>query len=261
MPPFFAHEARLIAALAAAQPDAPVPRLLAADGGRMLLAHLPGDDLYGARGALCHAMIDLLVALQAAWQGQGEALRAMGLPDWRGPAMAAALAALVARRGGEFGADERARLDRFVAGLPARFAAIAACGLADGLVHGDFHAGNLRGDPGPHSSGGGRLTLLDWGDSGIGHPLLDQSAFLSRIAPEDVAAARAHWTAAWRRLRPGAQVERAAALLAPVASARMALIYQRFLDGIEAAEHPYHRADVPAWLGRTLQALAAEGGA
>ncbi|MEO1248940.1 MAG: phosphotransferase, partial [Pseudomonadota bacterium] len=29
------------------------------------------------------------------------------------------------------------------------------------MVHGDFHPGNVRGD-------GNRLTLIDWGDCGIG---------------------------------------------------------------------------------------------
>ena len=36
------------------------------------------------------------------------------------------------------------------------------------------------------------------------------------------------------------------------------MIYRRFLDGIEAAEHPYHRGDVPAWLRRTVAILEAE---
>jgi hypothetical protein len=85
----------------------------------------------------------------------------------------------------------------------------------------------------------------------VGHPLLDQSAFLSRIAPSFVEPARQHWTRAWQRVCPGAEVERAAQLLAPIASVRQALIYQHFLDHIEPAEHAYHRADVPHWLGRT----------
>jgi hypothetical protein len=36
---------------------------------------------------------------------------------------------------------------------------------------------------------------------------------------------------------------RAERLLAPLATARSAVIYQRFLDHIEQAEHPYHRDD------------------
>jgi aminoglycoside phosphotransferase (APT) family kinase protein len=77
--------------------------------------------------------------------------------------------------------DDRKALQIFVEELPLRFAEIASCGLPDTLVRGDFHPGNLRGDR-------DRLTLLDWGDSGVGHPLLDQPAFLER-QPFDAAAA------------------------------------------------------------------------
>jgi hypothetical protein len=36
-------------------------------------------------------------------------------------------------------------------------------------------------------------VLLDWGDSGVGHPLLDQAAFLDRIPAGDVEPVRVHW--------------------------------------------------------------------
>lgn len=101
--------------------------------------------------------------------------------------------------------------------------------------------------------------LLDWGDSGIGHPLLDQPAFLSRIPADAVAPVRDHWRAAWQRAVPGSDPERAADLLAPMAAARQAVIYQRFLDNIEASEQPYHRADVPDWLQRTADLVRSEG--
>ncbi len=247
VPPFFRHEADVLAALC----DAPVPRLLGRDGCRMLLSHVDGDDLYGAGLAPCLAMIDLLVGLQAAWCGRADELLALGLPDWRGPAIASAFATLLRRHAKGFTPAERQSLERFVDGLPARFEALAACGLPDGLLHGDFHPGNVRGL-------GARLTLLDWADSGVGHPLLDQAAFLERMPAEGVDAARRHWTAAWRRACPGADPERAARLLAPVASARQALVYQRFLDAIEDAERPYHAAYVGAGLSRTVEALRRE---
>ena len=59
-----------------------------------------------------------------------------------------------------------------MAALPARFAEVAACGMPDTLVHGDYHPGNVRGEP-------GNLTMLDWGDTGVGQPLLDMPAFLA----------------------------------------------------------------------------------
>ena len=247
VPPFFAHEGNILRALSAA----PVPRLLGHDGGRVLLADIPGDDCYEAALPARLAMIDLLVDLQAAWLGRAPELLVLGLPDWRAPALSVAIAALVERRAGELELHDRAALAALVAGLPKRFAAIAACGMVEGLVHGDFHPGNVRGNA-------ASLTLLDWSDSGIGHPLLDQPAFLSRSPPGEIERSRAHWSAAWRHHLPGADPERAAQLLAPVAAARQALIYQRFLDGIEAAEHPYHRSDVPHWLHRTADLLRGE---
>jgi hypothetical protein len=247
VPPFFAHEGAVLRRLAGER----VPRLLGHDGSRMLLAEAPGEDLYDANEAQALAMIDLLVDLQTAWQGRAEDLLALGLPDWRGPAMTASLGALFERRAGELPRESAVVLDRFLLGLDARFAAISACGLMDGLVHGDFHRGNCRGDA--HS-----LTLLDWGDSGVGHPLLDMPAFLTRMPEAMAQAARAHWRRAWQWHHPKADVSRAEALLAPVASARQALIYQKFLDGIEDAEHPYHRDDVVDWLGRTAAVLQSQ---
>jgi len=240
VPPFFGHEGAMLNLLA----DAPVPRLLGRDGCRMLLTEIDGEDLYEADLPQSLAMIDLLVELQARWTGRSEDLLPYGLPDWRAPAMTRAITELVDRRGSELPPDDRSRLSAFVAGLPERFDAIKSCGFPDSLVHGDFHRGNVRGV-------GRSLSLLDWGDCGVGHPLLDQSAFLSRIPQAFVEPARQHWARAWQRVLPSADVERAAVLLAPIASARQALIYQHFLDHIEPAEHPYHRTDVPHWLGRT----------
>jgi hypothetical protein len=39
-------------------------------------------------------------------------------------------------------------------------------------------------------------------------------------------------------------------LFRPVGALRSAATYAAFLDQIEPAEHPYHRADVPLWLDR-----------
>ena len=94
------------------------------------------------------------------------------------------------------------------------------------------------------------MTLLDWGDSGIGHPLLDQAAFLDRVPEAVRERVRSHWLGLWRAAVPGSDPARAAELLAPIAAARQAVIYRRFLDHIEPAEHPYHWHDPAAWLSR-----------
>jgi aminoglycoside phosphotransferase (APT) family kinase protein len=145
-------------------------------------------------------------------------------------------------------ADDRATLDGFLNRLEDRFAQVAACGLPDTLVHGDFHPGNHRGDE-------STLVLLDWGDCGVGHPLLDEAAFLDRVPPDAVDDLRRHWHRLWTLAIPGSDPDRASLLLRPVAAARQALIYRKFLDGIEPSEHPYHAADPADWLHRTAELL------
>src|SRR6476469_1831386 len=198
----------------------PVPRLLGHDGQRILMADIGGEDHYDAPLPVLLRMVSTLVELQTEWIGREVELFAMRLPDWRGPALTAAIADVVARRHAELDAGVRATLDRLVAGLPERFEAVRACGLPDTLVHGDFHPGNVRGSA-------FRLTLLDWGDTGVGQPLLDLPAFLAAIDVEAVEPVREHWLAAWRSAAPGSAPEEAARLLAPVAAARQAAIYQR----------------------------------
>lgn len=244
VPPFFAHEGRLLERLA----GGPVPKLLGQEGGRVLLAEIPGEDLYEAGPAQLLGMVDLLVGLQRGWQGRSAELLALGLPDWRAPALAAAIAVVVEKAAEVLPAADRAVLAGFQRGLPRRFAEIAACGLDDTLVHGDFHPGNLRGDS-------RAVTLLDWGDSGVGHPLLDQPAFLTRIPADTIEPVQRHWQDLWRAAVPGSDPDRAAALLAPVAAARQAVIYQGFLDRIEPAERVYHRPDPAEWLARTVAIL------
>jgi hypothetical protein len=247
VPPFFEHEGSILELLHGGQ----VPRLLGHQGARMLLAEIEGEDRYDAPLPELLEMVDILVRLQVDWIGRTAVLLGSGLPDWRGPSLAGAIAAIVERAGGQVSARDRSALARFVSELPGRIAAIGACGLPDTLVHGDFHPGNVRGNA-------GALVLLDWGDSGVGHPLLDQPAFLTRIEPADVESVRHHWLEAWRHEIAGSDPEQAARLLAPVAAARQAVIYQVFLDNIEESEHGYHRADVPDWLGRTADIVRAE---
>ncbi len=244
VPPFMAHEGRLLTRLAQVAGHA-VPRLLGHEGARSLMGDVPGEDMYEASGSVLLRMVTLLVELQCGSIGRVEELMALGLPDWRAPALAEAIASVVERTASELDEGERRILAGFVRGLDERFAAVADCALPDALVHGDFHPGNLRSD-------GTSLVLLDWGDSGVGHPLLDRAAFLDRIPAAAVDAVAGHWDRAWREAVPGCDPARVARLLDPVAAARQALIYRRFLDEIEPSEYPYHQRDPADWLRRTV---------
>ena len=242
VPPFFAHEGRVLDRLGGGH----FPVLLGHDGPRMLLAEIPGEDLYDATLPQLLEMIAILIGLQRAWATRVDELLEIGAPDWRAPALTETIRSVVDRNAAEIAAHDRTMLAAFVAGLPARFVEIGDCGLPDTLVHGDFHPGNVRGDA-------SNLVLLDWGDCGVGHPLLDETAFLDSIAPTSIEPVRQRWHALWREACPGSDPDRAARLLAPIGAARQAVIYQRFLDNIESSERAYHQADPANWLQRTAR--------
>jgi hypothetical protein len=242
VPPFFAHEGRMLALL----DPAVVPRLIGTAGPLILLEEIPGVDQHHAVGAPTLAMVGLLVGLQVEWAGRADELLALGLPDWRPVPLAEAAADVVARTAGELGHDVVQRLERLLVGLPQRSAEVESCGIPETLVHGDFHRGNVRGTP-------EQLVLLDWGDCGVGHPLLDQVAFLEYLPHEEHAAVLREWSRLWRAAVPGCEPERAALLLKPVAALRRAVVYRGFLDAIEPDERIYHASDPADWLTRTAE--------
>jgi len=217
----------------------------------MLLAGVAGKDLYAPESPVLLGMVSRLVELQRLWIDRAEELLTLGLPDWRAPALCAAIADVIERTRDDISAADRAVLAHFAHQLPNRFDDLDACGLPDTLVHGDFHPGNFRGD-------GQALTLLDWADSGVGHPLLDQAAFLDRVPGSSVDAVRTHWMRQWSATVSGSDPARASALLTPIAAARQAVIYRKFLDNIEPSEQVYHRADPANWLKRTAALVRAE---
>ena len=245
VPPFFAHEGAMLRRL---DPDV-VPPVVAAEGPRVLLDEVPGEDHWAAELPVLLRVLELLVGLQASWVPRTAELLEVGAPDWRAASLVPAVQRLVERAAAPLDEGVRRRLDPLVEGLPDRLAEIAACGVPDTLVHGDFHPGNTRGD----AAAGGRSVLLDWGDCGLGNPLLDQAAFLASIADEQRAPVRERWAQLWRDAVPGADPARAADLLVPVAALRQALIYQSFLDGLEPDEHVYHRSDPAHWLTKAAE--------
>jgi hypothetical protein len=245
VPPFFAHEGAMLRRL---DTDL-VPPLVAAEGPRVLLDEVPGEDHWGAPLPVLLRVLEMLVALQADWVPRAAELAEVGAPDWRADGLLPAVERLVDRAASRLDPAVRRRLDVLVVGLPERLAEVAACGVPDTLVHGDFHPGNTRGS----AADGGRSVLLDWGDCGLGNPLLDQAAFLASIEEEQREPVRQRWTQLWRVVAPGSDPARAAELLAPVAALRQALVYQSFLDGIEPDEHVYHAGDPERWLGTAAE--------
>jgi hypothetical protein len=244
VPPFFAHEGRVISRL----DPVVVPPLLATDGPRVLLEDVAGQDLYDATGPVLRRMVCVLVGLQTQWVGRVPDLLELGLPDWRAGPIPAQAAATLASTADQLPLDVRRACEELVNGLARRFIDIEACGVPDTLVHGDFHPGNFRGDE-------RQLVLLDWGDCCVGNPLLDRAAFLERVPPADRAGVQDHWEGLWRTAVPGCDPARAGELMDPVSALRQAVIYDAFLAGIEPNERVYHRADPARWL-RTAAALS-----
>jgi len=215
VPAFFRHEGVILGHLA----GGPVPSLLARDGGRILMREIPGQDLYDAPPEILLELVRILVDLQAGWVDRSEELVADGVPDWRFEALAPAIDDVVARTWDDLDPADRGTLRGFVATFRSRRDGIESAGLPDTLVHGDFHPGNARGDVSGGRAGPG-LALLDWGDCGVGHPLLDQTAYLDRVPAVEVPAVVDVWHRAWRAAVPGSDPSRAATLLAPIAAAR-----------------------------------------
>jgi hypothetical protein len=247
VPPFFGHEATIIDRLAGRS----VPALMGADGPRMLMNEIPGEDMYDAGLPVLSRGLSILVGIQRDWIARVDELLAIGLPDWRPAELMVLIDFVVGRASSELSAEDRSTLGGFVSGLPRRFDRLAECGIPDSLVHGDFGPGNLRGDD-------RSLVLLDWGDCGVGHPLLDQPAMFDRAPPDALGPMRDQWAAEWEAVVQGSDPREAARLLAPVAAARQAVIYRKFLDNIEPSEHPYHRADPANWLVRAAELVRAE---
>jgi Ser/Thr protein kinase RdoA (MazF antagonist) len=242
VPPFFAHEGAMLTRLNREHPGM-VPPLLAADGPRILVDHVPGGDNYDAELPALLGLVRLLVGLQAEWAGRVDEVLAVGAPDWRAPAFISAAGSTVERTAGELDPAALDGVRRLVDGLPERFAAVAGCGLPDTLLHGDFHPGNTVGSA-------ERPVVLDWGDCGVGNPLLDQAAFTARLDEAAQAEVLAEWARCWRNAVPGCEPDRAAGLVRPIAALRQAMVYRSFLDQIEPDERFYHRDDPAEWLRR-----------
>ncbi len=247
VPAFFAHEGAVIDWIGA--PSA--PELVAHAPGRALLVDVPGTANHDVQepGAL-RPMVALLTAVQQRAVDRTGELLAVGVPERRLSGVVDRAGAVVADWAPQLDRSERRAVEALVSGLPARLAAITDCGVPDTLVHGDFHAGNVAGRPDDY-------VILDWGDSFVGHPLLDELAFVQRLPAPVRTTARGWFVEAWQRIVPGSQPARAADLLDPVVFVEAAAMYARFCAAIEPDERIYHAGDVLQMLRRAATAPAA----
>jgi hypothetical protein len=218
VPGFFFHEAAVLSYL---------DQVYAYDSaGRMLLRDIPGEDLYGVGCEVREAIAADIIAIQLRAASDLDRLARAGVPDLRGGRLASRLRRLL---------DEPWVTQRLDAAL--------ACGLPETLVHGDLHPGNVRGTP-------SQRTIIDWGDSFLGHPAFDIIRLSEGLDPAEEERLIAFWASAWRSAVPGCDPLTAVEALRPVAALRNAMVYAAFLENIEPSEHPYHVQDVPYWLAK-----------
>jgi hypothetical protein len=231
LPPFLAYEGALLAWLS--RPT--TPALLGADGTRVVMANIGGPHRFDATAAERELMLADLLAIQTDAAGRVPELLGLGVPDLRGDALADRIGPIVDRRGGALAVAERIVLDKLVAGLPERFAELAACGVPDTLVHGDFHPGNAGMADDSHG-------IIDWAEAAVGHPAIDL-LLLCGFASNQAAPLIQQWCAHWRATIPGCAPERAIELAAPLWGLRDAVFGDLFLSSIEPSERIYHHND------------------
>ncbi|HEY7272451.1 MAG TPA: aminoglycoside phosphotransferase family protein [Actinoplanes sp.] len=241
VPAFFAHEAAVLGLVAGVAPGLAPPLLAAGPDGRMLLAHAPGEDRYGAGPEFRAMVAEDVHPVQAHFVGRAASLLAAGVPDRRDPGPWLTAAAEPYR-------DRIPGVAQLIDRLPERLRAVAACGMPDTLVHGDLHPGNVRSD-------GTARVLMDWGDATVGHPALDILRLTGDLPHDEAGPLIAAWAKRWRSTAPGCDPERAVDLMRPVAALCGAAVYADFVARIEPSEWPYHADDVPAALTASVAAV------
>ncbi|WP_045742088.1 aminoglycoside phosphotransferase family protein [Actinoplanes rectilineatus] len=244
VPPFLAHEKAVLALVDKVVPGISPCLLAGGEQGRMLLAHVPGDDCYGAGPEVCDEAAASFHPVQEHFAGWADEMIKAGLPDKRPDIAQIAAVALPFF-------DRLDGLRQLVEGLPRRLGRIEACGLPDTLIHGDLHPGNIRID------NYGPPVIMDWADAGVGNPAYDILRLVDSLdSAADASGPLTAWADRWRDSRPGSDPVGVAALIRPVAALQAAVTYAGFLDEIEPAEWPYHAGDVPERLSAAVAAAA-----
>jgi hypothetical protein len=241
-PSFGTDEGAVIQAFAAVDPTL-VPGIVAADpaNNRVLMEHVPGEDCWSAPPDMIRDAVTRFAAAQTA------VVPPPGLPRRALKDLAGEVAALLdGEAGREMSAGELGMAWDLVAALPGLVAELDACGLPETVVHGDFHSGNWRAEP------GGLPVIVDFADAHLGHPVPDGLRPRHGMAPDRWAAATDAWVTAWRRLMPGSDPARALEVGEPIQNLLYAVRYQEFLDGIEPSERVYHEGDPAAVIRAAL---------
>jgi hypothetical protein len=220
-----------------------VPRVLAVDECHswMLLAPLPETDTDDAGRVAAAAAAMARIQVEAI--AHVDELRAAGCPDRGLRATLDAFGHLV-RDSVELERLTPARREAAIAMVPwvkRRLEDFFGCGIAESLVHGDLHLGNV--------AGGDRPVIFDWTDACISHPYLD-GAHLARAADEGRrAAVKRAYTAPWHGRGDYARAWE----LAPFANQ---VFHAVTFEAIYRAQEDASRWEMAGVVARTLEELA-----
>jgi hypothetical protein len=249
-PPFASDESAAIGLLASVAPDL-APTVVAADPARhrVILDDIPGEDGWHAPTEVIVTAVRSFATAQAALAGTRDGRLGSVPIGGLGELGERVHGLLDGEAGRQLGDAAVAAARKLADAVPGIVGELVACGLPETLVHADFHPGNWRWR-------GSRVVVVDFADSGLGHPALDGLRPGGFLDPERAAASRDTWVATWREHRPGSDPARALELARPLARLCGAVLYQEFLDNIEASERRYHEGD-PA--GEIRAALGAAG--
>ncbi len=122
---------------------------------------------------------------------------------------------------------------------------LAAFGLPDTLVHGDFHDENIAVD-------GARSVYFDWTDACVAHPFFDVAVFLSETSMPDNAGQHARLLAAylepWGRMADASRLQEAAGLARVLGALRQCVTYQQLVRGLGPRMRWEFERALPFWL-------------
>ncbi len=253
--PVQAFEPRLTADLCARWPDR-VSEVMAVDEGRRWLLLGDAGIAVGERGNPPEAWLDALPMYAELQKGEwAHALEHLthGVPDLRMGALPAGYERLLASVL-PLGRDDANRLRDYAPRFTELCTELADLGIQESVQHDDLHMKNLY-------SGGGKLRIVDWGDSSIAHPffsLVVTFRFLEEVnhlAPNDP------W---FRRLRDaylepwGSGLEDTFEIAIRVGSFAHAIAWARQRDALPPEATPDFDSAFAIILGRAL-AQSSEG--
>ncbi len=162
--PVQAFEPRLTAELYARWPDR-VTEVLAVDEARRWLLLGDAGIAVGERGNPPEAWLEALPSyaeLQRGEMAYAEDHVGHGVPDLRMTALPAGYERLLANEL-PLARDDVNRLRAYASRFTELCSALAELGIQESVQHDDLHMANLYSD-------GGKLRVVDWGDSSIAHP-------------------------------------------------------------------------------------------